>query len=111
MDGLYMADSDGNIILNVPVSMQGDGFTINLDSMNGNIDPVLGFGLGATNTSGSNKTFAFAFSLLLGGLTGAISTDTQLGTTLSVAGTQWKDRLWPVLVLVILGKAQSKQSQ
>lgn len=83
MDGMYMADSDGNIILNEPVSMQGDGFTINLDSMNGNIDPVLGFGLGATNTSGGIKTFAFAFSLPLGGLTGAIDTVAQLGTTLT----------------------------
>jgi len=83
MNGMYMADADGNIILNSPVSGGGEGYTFSLDSMSGNIDPVLGFGLGATNTSGSLKTFAFAFSLPLGGLPAPINTAATLGTTLT----------------------------
>ena len=84
MTGMYMADADGNIVLsNPPGEIQGDGYTVSLNSMNGNIDPLLGFGLGATNSSGSVKTFAFAFSLPIGGLTGSIDTVAQLGTTLT----------------------------
>jgi hypothetical protein len=85
MNGMYTADSEGNITLNEPVSGGSEilGYTFSLDSMNGNIDPVLGFGLGATNTSGGLKTFAFAFSLPIGGLTGSIDTVAQLGTTLT----------------------------
>lgn len=84
MDGMYTADPDtGDISFGGTGIISGDGYTVSLDSMNGNIDPVLGFGLGATNTSGSPLTFAFAFSLPLGGLTGAIDTVAQLGTTLT----------------------------
>jgi hypothetical protein len=82
MSGMYMADADGNIILSNPVDIVGDGYTVSLD-MNGNIDPLLGFGLGATNTSGALKTFAFAFSLPLGGLTVPIATASDLGTSLT----------------------------
>ena len=96
MSGMYMADAEGNIILNEPVSGGGDGFTFSLDSMNGNIDPLLGFGLGATNTSGSAKTFAFAFSLPLGGLTGDVATYAELGTTLS-AYTEAGGSVFPTL--------------
>ena len=84
MSGSYISDSEtGDISLVTPVSMTGDGFTISLSEMSGNIDPVLGFGLGATNTSGALKTFAFAFSLPLGGLPVPINTTAQLGTTLT----------------------------
>ena len=82
MSGMYTTDADGNIVLSNPVSISGDGYTISLD-MNGNIDPLIGFGLGATNTSGSVKTFAFAFSLPLGGLSTPIDTVSDLGTTLT----------------------------
>jgi len=84
MSGMYMADADGNIVLsNPPGVIPGDGYTVSLDSMYGNIDPLVGFGLGATNTSGTYKTFAFAFSLPLGGLSVPINTAADLGTTLT----------------------------
>lgn len=84
MSGMYTADTvTGDIILNNPVSLTGDGFSFYLSEMSGNLDPVLGFGLGATNTSGDLKNFAFAFSLPLGGLPTPISTKAQLGTTLT----------------------------
>jgi len=82
MSGMYMADADGNIILaSPPGEIVGAGYTVSLDNMYGNIDPLVGFGLGATNTSGAAKTFAFAFSLPLGGLSVPINTAADLGTT------------------------------
>ena len=83
MSGMYTADADGNISFGGTGTISGDGYTVSLDSMSGNIDPVLGFGLGATNTSGSLKTFAFAFSLPLGGLSAPLNTAASLGTTLT----------------------------
>jgi len=86
MEGMYTSDPEtGDLILTDPVSMTMPGFSVSLTDMSGNIDPVLGFGLGATNTSGSFKSFAFAFSLPLGGLSAppAINTVAQLGTTLT----------------------------
>jgi hypothetical protein len=84
MDGMYISDPDtGDISLASPVSMDGAGFSVNLDSMFGNVDPLLGFGLGATNTSGAFKSFAFAFSLPLGGLAVPINTYAEIGTTLT----------------------------
>jgi len=82
MTGMYTADADGNISFG-GTTISGDGYTVSLDSMSGNIDPVLGFGLGATNTSGGIKTFAFAFSLPLGGLSAPLNTTASLGTTLT----------------------------
>ena len=84
--GMYMADPEtGDISFGGTGPIAGEGYVVSLDSMSGNIDPVLGFGLGATNTSGAAKTFAFAFSLPLGGLTAppVINTKAQLGITLT----------------------------
>ena len=84
MTGSYTSDADtGDISLLEPFTMQGPDFTVSLTEMSGNIDPVLGFGLGATNSSALPKTFAFAFSLPLGGLPVPINTASQLGTTLT----------------------------
>ena len=83
MNGSYVTDADGNISLANPVTVSGSGYTVSLTDMSGNIDPVLGFGLGATNSSATPKTFAFAFSLPLGGLPVPINTKSQLGTTLT----------------------------
>ena len=83
MTGSYISDAEGNLSLDAPVIIEGLDFTVRLDEMSGNIDPVLGFGLGATNNSAVPKTFAFAFSLPLGGLPVPINTKAQLGTTLT----------------------------
>ena len=84
MMGSYVSDPDtGTISFGGTGTITRDGFTFNLDSMTGNMDPLLGFALGATNTSGATKTFAFAFSLPLGGLSTPITTSAQLGTTLT----------------------------
>jgi hypothetical protein len=88
--GSYQSDPEtGQISLADPVNIDGGDYTVSLDSMSGNIDPVLGFGLGASNTSGAIKTFAFAFSLPLGGLSAPpfINTYAELGTTLTPFGT------------------------
>jgi hypothetical protein len=86
MTGSYVSDPEtGDISFGGTGDIIGEGYIVSLDGMSGNIDPVLGFGLGASNTSGSIKTFAFAFSLPLGGLTAppTINTNSQLGTTLT----------------------------
>ena len=84
MEGMYQVDPDtGDISFGGTGVIEGDGYTVELRDMYGNIDPVLGFGLGATNTSGAFKTFAFGFSLPLGGLSVPIQTEAQLGTTLT----------------------------
>ena len=84
MEGVYDVDSTtGDVILSEPVSLTRTGYSVSLSEMSGNIDPLLGFGLGATNTSGVAKTFAFAFSLPLGGLPVPINTYAEVGTTLT----------------------------
>lgn len=63
------------------------GETIRIDSVTGDADPVLGFGLGAS-TSGSSSTFAFAFDLPIA-LEGTIATSSSVSyslTSLSSAG-------------------------
>lgn len=68
--GSLEVDDEGNVELGEPVTFQGDGFSINLDSLSGNVDPFVIFGVGATNNTNNALTFAFAFSLpiSLGGL-------------------------------------------
>jgi len=83
MSGAYEIDEDGNLSLAAPVSMTTPDFSVSIDSIGGNVDPEIVFGLGATNTSGSAQTYAFAFSLPLGGFTGLIDTYAELGQTLS----------------------------
>jgi hypothetical protein len=80
---MYTTDADGNLSFGGTGTIIGDGYTFYLDGVSGNIDPVLGFGLGATNTSGAIKNFAFAFSLPLGGLPAPLATYAEIGTTLT----------------------------
>jgi hypothetical protein len=80
--GTYEADRRTGEIIMDELNIAGDGYEVNLQ-LNGNIDPILGFGLGAKNTSGGLKTFAFAFSLPLGGLPTPIASKAELGTTFS----------------------------
>lgn len=83
MSGSYTSDPETGNLFFGGMTITGDGYTISLDSMSGNIDPLLGFGLGATNTSGGLMTYAFSFSLPLGGLSVPIDTYAELGTTLT----------------------------
>ena len=83
MSGSYDIDADGNLSLASPVGMNDANFSISIDNIGGNVDPELVFGVGATNTSGGALTFAFAFNLPLGGLSGLIDTYAEMGYTLS----------------------------
>jgi len=90
MNGTFAVDADGNIgLANGPVSMTGPGFSVSLDSVSGNVDPELIFGLGATNSSSGPATFAFAFNLPLGGFNfgSSILTEATLGTTLTASSS------------------------
>lgn len=83
MQGSYDIDAEGNLSLASPVSVTDPDFSISIDEFGGNVDPELVFGLGATNTSGGMLTFAFAFSLPLGGLSGLVDTYAEMGYSLS----------------------------
>ena len=89
MSGSYQTDADGKIILPDPVSMtDADGNTVSINSMNGDIDPILGFGVGASTSIGS--TFGFTFNLPIA-LQGPINADSSVSyslSSLSAAGAQ-----------------------
>lgn len=84
MSGSYDIDGSGNVSLGDRViSMTNSDFSVSIDNIGGNVDPEIIFGLGATNTSGAPLTFAFAFSLPLGGFSGLIDTFAEIGQTLT----------------------------
>ena len=89
MSGSYQTDADGSIFLPEPVSMSdGIGNTVSINSMNGDIDPIIGFGVGASTSTGS--TFGFTFNLPIA-LQGPINADSSVSyslSSLSSAGAQ-----------------------
>jgi hypothetical protein len=81
MSGSYQTDADGNIFLPQPVSMSDEfGNTVSINSMNGDIDPIIGFGVGASTSTGS--TFGFTFNLPIA-LQGPINADSSVSYSLS----------------------------
>jgi len=90
MSGSYDIDPEtGDISLQDPVGMTGPDFSVSIDTMGGNVDPELIFGIGATNSSSAPKTFAFSFNLPLAGFNAgaAIATEAALGTTLTASSS------------------------
>lgn len=84
MTGDYDIDESGNVSLgDRVVSMTTADFSVDINNIGGHVDPEIIFGLGATNTSGAPLTFAFAFSLPLGGFSGLIDTFAEIGQTLT----------------------------
>jgi hypothetical protein len=61
--GGLRVDDNGNVVLAEPVGFQGEGFSIGLDSLSGNVDPFVIFGIGATNNTDAPLGFAFAFTI------------------------------------------------
>ena len=82
MSGMYTVSQDGNISFGGTGDISGDGYTVSLDSMSGNIDPILGFGIGASTAGGSGSTFGFTFNLPIA-LQGIIFADSSVSYTLS----------------------------
>lgn len=63
-EGSFQIDSTtGDIRLAAPITAVGTDFSATINSLLGNQDPLLIFGVGATNLSATPLTFAFAFSL------------------------------------------------
>ena len=89
--GMYMADPDtGDISFGGTGLIEGDGYSVSLDNMSGNIDPILGFGLGASTAGGTGSTFGFTFNLPIA-LQGPINADSSVSyslSSLSAAGAQ-----------------------
>ena len=83
MSGMYMSDPEtGDISFGGTGPIIGDGYTVSLDSMSGNIDPILGFGIGASTAGGIGSTFGFTFNLPIA-LAGTILADSSVSYTLS----------------------------
>ncbi len=89
--GEYVASADGSLY--VPAQQTRtellDGSFAALNSLSGNIDPILGFSLSA-GTGAAGKNFSFAFSLPIA-LAGAITANSSVSyslTSLSAAGAQ-----------------------
>ncbi len=61
--------------------MMGDGSVARVNSLYGNADPILGFGLGAT-TASAGRTFSFAFNLPIS-VSGLIQADSSIDYSLS----------------------------
>jgi hypothetical protein len=87
--GSYDTDSAGNIIFSKQEYDAGGGTTVSLNNITGNIDPILGFGVGAS-TGGSGSTFGFTLNLpiALQGLINANSSVSYSLTSLTSAGAQ-----------------------
>lgn len=97
--GGYPTNADGSISVNNPFRWSsGDGSYVSIDSMNGNLDPVLGFSVSA-GTASAGKTFSFTFSMPIS-LAGQINANSQIGYTLTsttAAGAQIAPLLGHVL--------------
>ncbi len=88
-EGTFVISIDGDIQIVGDTSVEGPDFTADISSFGGNVDPEILFGIGATNSSSAAKTYAFAFSLPLGGFNfgNAILTEAALGTTLTASSS------------------------
>jgi len=85
---------DGNIL----TWTMGDGSTIRIDSLSGNVDPVLLFSLGAT-TASTGGTFAFNFYLPIA-LEGPIDANSSVSYSLT-SGTSAGAQIAPLFTNVV----------
>lgn len=91
LSGAYAARADGSLFVPDQVTRfdLGDGGFVAVNGLSGNIDPILGFNVGA-GTGALGKTFSFAFSLPIA-LSGTIDASSSVSyslTSLTAAGAQ-----------------------
>lgn len=100
MNGTYQIDSQtGDIFLPAPVSFTSGDDTINIDFINGNVDPILGFGLGAaTGAAGNAFSFTMTLPIAISGLIDANSSISYSLSSLSAAGAQVAPFLTPKIL-------------
>jgi len=95
-EGQLLVDAQGNVSI-APESdrrwEQSGGVSSRLDSFSGNLDPVIIFGVGATNNSAVPHTYAFAFSLPVS-ISEPIEASAQVSYSLT-AGTAAGATLFP----------------
>lgn len=90
LNGEYAANADGSLYVPAQLTsfLDGDTFAA-INSLSGNLDPILGFSLSAS-TGAAGKTFSFAFSMPIE-LSGPIDANSSVSyslTSLSSAGAQ-----------------------
>ncbi len=95
MSGSYNIAGDGSLSLPSAANFVGADFSVDISNIGGNVDPEIVFGVGATNSSGAAKTFAFAFNVPLLGLTGPVDTEAALAVTLTAPTTGSGLNLFP----------------
>jgi hypothetical protein len=83
--GTFGVSESGQIAFEGQEFTLDDGSTAQIDSLSGNIDPVLGFSTSASTTA-LGKTFAFAFSIPIA-LQGLINANAEVGYTLTSTTT------------------------
>ena len=90
-NGSFQSDpKTGDIIFTDPVTVTGDNYTASINTVSGNVDPILGFGVGASTSGGIGSTFGFTFNLPIA-LAGTIFADSSVSyslSSLSSAGAQ-----------------------
>ena len=89
--GQYGANADGSLFVPEQATRAdlADGSFVAVNSLGGNIDPILGFSLSA-GTGATGKTFSFAFTMPVA-LSGPIDANSSVSyslTSLSAAGAQ-----------------------
>jgi len=90
LGGSFAVDSSGNVILGAPMTATlTDGATMSVNTLTGNTDPVLTFGLGATSgSSGDTFSFDFHMPIAVAGQINAASKVSYSLTAGSSAGAQ-----------------------
>lgn len=81
--GTFSIDSNGNIT-SEGGQFSGDGWTANVNGVSGNADPFLVFGGGSTNSSATDKAFAFSFIMpMVPPLSAPVMTYGEMGVSLT----------------------------
>jgi len=82
-NGSFQSDpKTGDIIFTDPVTVTGNNYTASINTVSGNVDPILGFGVGASTSGGIGSTFGFTFNLPIA-LQGTIFADSSVSYSLS----------------------------
>ncbi len=93
----FVIGTDGSVSLAAPVEyVDPSGFGAQIDSLSGNTDPEIVFGIGATNASGAAVTFAFTFSLPIGSFPEPIATFAGMTTALTASSSE-ATQIFPTL--------------
>src|SRR5438477_5558921 len=88
----WVRNNPGWVNNNGLLSFTSNGQVVNVNSLSGAVDPSIIYGVGATNNSGDNATYSFAFNTPLNGLKEPINASSFITTTLAPDPTKVSTR-------------------